>query len=208
MSPHALDVSELPESAMDHRSLIWWGNTLLLLIETTMFALLVASYLYVRMNYPEWPPPLTSETVTISHPVPSLGRPTMTLGLLVLSLVPALWSDRAAMAMNGRAVRISFALLVAMGLAAALLRFHELPALQFNWDDNAYASVIWTIACLHLLHIIVATAENAAMLIWAATHPLDKKHARDVRVSAAYWYWVVGIWIPLYLMIYFGPRMT
>jgi heme/copper-type cytochrome/quinol oxidase subunit 3 len=60
---------------------------------------------------------------------------------------------------------------------------------------------------MHLLHIIVSTSENTAMLLWALTHGLDQKHARDVRVSAAYWYWVVGIWIPLYLLLYFGPRL-
>jgi heme/copper-type cytochrome/quinol oxidase subunit 3 len=208
MNPHALDVSALPESALDHRSLIWWGNTLLLMIETTMFALLVASYLYVRMNYAEWPPTLVNGPVAITQPVPPLERPTLTLVILLLSIIPAVISDRAALAMNGRGVRVSFALLVVLGLGAIGLRFYELPALQFSWDDNAYASVIWTIVCLHLLHIIVATAENAAMLIWALTHPIDRKHARDVRVSAAYWYWVVGIWIPLYAMIYFGPRIS
>jgi len=49
-NPPALDVSGLPQSALDRRSLVWWGNTLLLVIETTMFALLVASYFYVIMN--------------------------------------------------------------------------------------------------------------------------------------------------------------
>jgi cytochrome c oxidase subunit 3 len=208
MNSQALDVSELPESALDHRSLIWWGNLLLLVIETVMFALLVASYLYVRMNYAEWPPPLVHDTVTLNHPVPPLGRPTATLALLVFSLLPAIVADRAALAERTRAVRISFSLVVLAGLVAAWLRFRELPALQFSWDDNAYASVIWTIVCLHLLHVIVSTAENFALLLWAVTHPLDKKHARDVRVSVAYWYWVVGIWIPLYALVYWGPRMS
>jgi cytochrome c oxidase subunit 3 len=208
MNARALDVSALPESALDHRSLIWWGNALLLIIETVMFALLVACYLYVRMNYREWPPPLVHDVVTISHPVPPLARPTLTLGLLLLSLFPAIAADRGALAMNERRVRVNFAVLVVMGLGAGWLRWRELPALQFSWDDNAYASVIWTIVCLHLLHIIVATAENTAMLLWALTHPLDRKHARDVRVSAAYWYWVVGIWVLLYALVYFGPRLA
>jgi len=146
--------------------------------------------------------------VTVNHPRPPLERPTLTLAVLLVSLIPALIADRSALAMNGRAVRLTFALLVVMGIAAAAFRFHEFPALQFGWDDNAYASVIWTIACLHLLHIVVATAENTAMLLWALTHSLDRKHARDVRLSTAYWYWVVGIWLPLYTIIYFGPRIA
>jgi cytochrome c oxidase subunit 3 len=208
MNPHAVDVSELPKSALDHRSLVWWGNLLLLVIETTMFALLVASYFYVRMNYREWPPPLVHSVVTIRHPMPPLASPTLTLAVLLVSLIPAIVADRAALAMKETAVRVSFALVVTLGLGAAWLRFQELPALQFTWNDNAYASVIWTIVCLHLLHIIVSTAENLAMLLWAVTHSLDRKHARDVRTSASYWYWVVGIWIPLYALVYFGPRLS
>src|ERR1700709_1769363 len=118
MNAPGLDVSALPQSALDHRSLVWWGNTLLLVIETTMFALLVASYFYVRMNYREWPPPLVHDVVTIRHPVPPLGRPTLTVALLLVSIVPALVADRAALAMKAGVVRISFFILVLSGLVA------------------------------------------------------------------------------------------
>ncbi|HEY9154735.1 MAG TPA: cytochrome c oxidase subunit 3 [Opitutaceae bacterium] len=207
MNNKALDVSALPESALDHRSLIWWGNTLLLVIETTMFALLVASFLYVRMNFPIFPPVLTTRPITILHPFPELARPTMTLLILIVSVIPAILADRLALRMNSLGVRVTFGILVLFGIVAAISRFYDLHSFLFVWSDNAYASVVWTIASLHLMHIIVATSENTAMLLWAMTHPLDRKHARDVRVSAVYWYWVVGIWIPLYLLIYFGPRI-
>jgi cytochrome c oxidase subunit 3 len=207
MIPAALDVSELPQSALNHRSTVWWGNTLLLVIETTMFALLVASYFYVRMNYPEWPPPLTKGIVTISHPVPPLPAPTFSLAVLVLSLLPAIVCDLGALAMDERRVRRALVGLLLLSLATIALRCGEFPALQFSWDDNAYASVIWTIVCLHLVHMVIAAAEILAMLLWSACHPLDRKHARDVRLTASYWYWIVGLWIPLYALIYLGPRL-
>jgi cytochrome c oxidase subunit III len=208
MNSKALDVSALPESALDHRSLVWWGNALLLVIETVMFALLVGSYFYIRINFREWPPPLVHETVTVLKPQPPLGSATLTLGILLVSLVPALIMDRAALAMKTSRIRAMLGITVALGALAVWLRFRELPSLQFSWDDNAYASVIWMMTCLHLLHIIVSTSENLAMLLWAVTHPIDLKHARDIRVSATYWYWVVGIWLPLYALIYFGPRIV
>jgi heme/copper-type cytochrome/quinol oxidase subunit 3 len=60
---------------------------------------------------------------------------------------------------------------------------------------------------LHLTHLIVGTLENVVMLSWALLMPLDDKHARDVRVGASYWYWIAGIWIPLYAIIYWAPRI-
>ena len=56
VTEHTIDVSDLPPAVEDHRSPIWWGNLLLLCIETTMFGLLVATYFYLRMNFNQWPP--------------------------------------------------------------------------------------------------------------------------------------------------------
>ena len=59
---------------------------------------------------------------------------------------------------------------------------------------------------MHLIHLITGTAENLIMTVWIWLKGLDIKHARDIRVGAGYWYWIAGIWIPLYTIIYFGPR--
>jgi cytochrome c oxidase subunit 3 len=87
-----------------------------------------------------------------------------------------------------------------------VLRFLEFPRLLFVWDANAYAATIWTILGLHLLHLITGTLENLLMLAWIMLKGLDNKHARDVRVTATYWYWIVGIWLLLYGIVYLAPR--
>jgi hypothetical protein len=46
-----LDVSSLPDSALDARSPVWWGNLLLICIETTTMVLLIACYFYIRRNF-------------------------------------------------------------------------------------------------------------------------------------------------------------
>jgi heme/copper-type cytochrome/quinol oxidase subunit 3 len=73
-----LDVSALPESVVDHRSLVWWGNLLLMAIETTLFALLVAGYFYLRPNFSSWPPPHVNQAIANLDPVPRLGVPRLT----------------------------------------------------------------------------------------------------------------------------------
>jgi heme/copper-type cytochrome/quinol oxidase subunit 3 len=98
------------------------------------------------------------------------------------------------------------AVMVAIGVVTIALRFLEFDALQFRWDDNAYAGIVWTTVGMHLLHLVTGTAENLLMALWVWIKGLDTKHARDIRVGAVYWYWIAAIWIPLYVMIYFGPR--
>ena len=126
-----IDVSDLPLSAMDHRSPIWIGNALLLAIETTMFAILVATYFYLRANFQNWPPPQINYLPPNFHPAPDL-----------------LWGT---------------------------------------------------------LNLLVGVIEDTLMFVYISKFGLDDKHARDVRVTAVYWYWIAGIWVPLYVIVYFGP---
>jgi len=204
-----IDVSRLPASAMDHRSPIWWGNILLLLIETTMFALLIATYLYFRIvDFDRWPPPRVDETPILYHPVPDLAVPTINLVLIIVSFVPMFWVDRACLKRNEAAVKIGLTLCILFGIAAIVLRFLEFPGIHFRWDANAYAAVVWTTLALHLAHLITATCENSVMAAWLFTNGMDEKHARDVRVTTTYWYWIIGIWIILYILIYWVPRWS
>jgi cytochrome c oxidase subunit III len=201
-----IDVSELPSTAIDHRSPIWWGNLMLLFIETTMFALVVAGYFYVHQNIKPWPPPRIHLSQPLLNPVPKLGIPMVNLILLLISLIPMIWADYAAWNYRQRAVTIALILSVLIGAGNIVLRFYEFPALHFRWDENAYASFAWTILGMHLLHLMTGTLENSLMLSWLAVKGLDAKHARDIRVTGVYWYWIVGIWIVLYAIVYLSPR--
>ena len=67
----AIDVSNTPDAVFGARSPVWWGNTLLILIESTTMVLLIASYFYIRQNFDEWPHPshLISRRSTIRCPI-------------------------------------------------------------------------------------------------------------------------------------------
>jgi heme/copper-type cytochrome/quinol oxidase subunit 3 len=202
-----IDVSNLPNVAMDHHSPVWWGNMLLLAIETTMFALLVAMLFYVRVvDFVVWPPPMPNLPV-LYNSAPDLLMPTICLLILLLSVLPMVWVDRACLKRNDTAIKMGLVICVLMGTGAMLIRiFYGFAALHFKWNDNAYASITWTILGLHLTHIFVATSELLIMTIWAFVKGLDAKHARDIRITASYWYWVAGIWLLLYLVIWGGTR--
>src|SRR5437868_14106530 len=114
--------------------------------------------------------------------------------------------DLACLRMDLRTVRVGMLIMVLIGFGTIALRFLEFSGLKFRWDDNAYAAIVWTTIGMHLLHLVTGTAENFIMTLWVWLKGMDDKHARDVRVGAVYWYWIVGIWVPLYIIIYFGPR--
>jgi heme/copper-type cytochrome/quinol oxidase subunit 3 len=202
---NTIDVSDLAPSAIDHRSPIWWGNALLLAIETTMFAILVATYFYIRQNFENWPPPQVNFQPPNLHPAPDLFWGTVNLFVILAAALAMLTADWAALRFDRKGILLSTAATILFALAAIALRFREFHGTNFRWDDNAYASVVWAILLMHLLHLIVGICEDALMFAYIAKHGLDDKHARDVRVTAVYWYWIGGIWIPLYALVYFGP---
>jgi cytochrome c oxidase subunit III len=201
-----IDVSKLPHHEFDTYDPVWWGNNGLLAIETAMFAILVATYFYLRQNFALWPPPIAQLTAPL-RPLPLLGYGTANTILLLLSCIPMVVADRAARREDRSTTQIGLAICVACGLAAMVLRGFEFSAVQFRWDSNAYGSVVWFILGMHALHLLVLTSETVLLLIWLRTREFDMKHRVDVVTVAVYWYWVVGVWLVLFAIVYFTPRL-
>lgn len=203
-----IDVSLLPDSAMDARAPLWWGNLFLIFIETTTMGLLVASYFYIRRNFWEWPPPRVDEFPPMLDPSPALTAGTLNLILLVLSLIPMYFTDLAARRHDRRRVATGLMILVGITLVSVVLRFFEFRGTHFRWSDNAYASVVWGILVMHLVYLLIAAGEFLIMGLWALRHPIDPKHALDITLAGGYWYWLTGIWLPVYVILYWYPRWS
>jgi cytochrome c oxidase subunit III len=228
-----LDVSHLPPDALDARSPAWWGNTLLMMIETMTVALLVMSYLYLWRNdrLTPWPPPKTSTAESILDPLPDLGLPTLDLVLLLGSCLlmgmidlharrrfrlmealhiaePSEASEHLRPQIRPTSVGVGLGLLLAIGILAVTLRFMEFKGLKLSWNENAYASLVWTIVGMHLTYLLVAVIEVALVLVWFLLYGFGESLAVDVTLTAVYWYWTAGTWLVLYTVVYWLPRIV
>lgn len=201
-----IDVSELPHHEFDTYDPVWWGNNFLLAIETSMFGILIATYFYLRQNFALWPPPVAQLTATLK-PLPELTYGTANTILLVLSCIPMVFTDLSARRGNKRVSQIGLVIGVICGLAALVLRSFEYAAVYFRWDSNAYGSIVWFVLGMHNLHLAVLTTEAVLLTVWVFTREYDMKHRVDIVTLAVYWYWVVAIWLLLYAIIYFTPRL-
>jgi len=193
-----IDVSALPNSEFGHRGLIWWGTVGFMVIEGSMFVIALVVYFYLRLNVEEWPPGLPD-------PDPSYG--TANLILVLVSLVPAVVSKRAAEAFQLERARVWLLVLVLMGLASVVLRAFEYPALNCRWDDNAYASMVWVLLSMHTIHVSTDVVDSVVLLVMAWTKPMTRKRFVDLSENSLYWYFIVAWWIPIYVVIYFAPRL-
>ena len=207
MSRAVIDISELPHHEFDTYDPVWWGNNLLLAIETSMFGILIATYFYLRQNFALWPPPVAQLTATLD-PLPQLAYGTANTILLLVGTIPMVLTDIAARRGSRGSSQIGLLIAVSCGLGAIVLRSFEFSAVYFRWDSNAYGSVVWFLLGMHMLHLLVLTTEAVLLAIWIFTREFDMKHRVDIVTVAVYWYWVTAIWLVLYAIIYFTPRFS
>lgn len=194
-----IDVSTLPRGTADSRALLWWGNLGMMVIEGTMFMMLIATFLYLRMKNLDWPP--------ATVPMPDMLLPTVNFVLILLVPVPAFLVDRAALNGNVPAARIGLGICILMGIAMMVIRAINLTNLGFKWSDHAYGSIVWSAIGFHAFHLLAATAETSLLFVYSLVRPIVKKQLLDIRCLAVYWYFVTLMWIPFYFFVYVQPWM-
>jgi cytochrome c oxidase subunit 1/cytochrome c oxidase subunit I+III len=194
-----VDVSRLPSAVIDSRSLVWLGTLVMTAIETTVFAIAVAAYFYLRMRAVEWPPARIGP--------PALAVPTINLLVLLVSVLPAIVLDRASRRKNVRVIRIALAANLLFGLVFLILRVFELKALHCWWNSNVYGSITWTILGLHTSNLLTSLLETGIVLAWFLFKPVEDRHFLDSRLDGVFWYFIVLTWIPLYLVVFVTPRL-
>jgi heme/copper-type cytochrome/quinol oxidase subunit 3 len=201
MSPQrtVYDASGLPTVIFGKRSLLWWGTIAFMMIEGFTLLLMVASWFYLRTNEFDWPPGRT--------PNPDLLIPTINTLLLLSVIVPMWLAGRAARRMERMAV--ARWLLVATGITIVVnvLRWWELLAINARWDAHAYASAAWGVVVLHSTLTIVDIFETGTLGLLFLLGKARRKHYPDVVDAADYQFFLSGIWVPLYLVVYWMPRL-
>ncbi len=164
-----------------------------------MFGLLIGSYFYLRLGTPGWPPGGT--------PLPGLLAATANVVVLLASLGPMVWAHRCALRRGRLATLAALVLSIVVGVVVLALRTREFVALGCRWDTHAYGSITWTILGMHTGHVIAATVENVLLVALLVNGPVEAKHYVDLETNALYWYFVVAAWLPLYLLVFLGPRI-
>ncbi len=194
-----LDVSSLAPGAFGHRSIMWWGTMGLAIIESTMFALSFGAYFYLRLRNDTWPP---------NVPPPLLRWGTINLVVLFASAVPNELAKKAAERIDLDATRLWLVVCLAFGVLFNVVRCFEFTSLNVMWNTNAYGSIVWFILAMHTVHIVTDVFDTGVLTTLMFTGPIEEKRFVDVSENSFYWYWVVLIWVPVYFVIYWAPRLT
>lgn len=194
---NTLDVSQLPSFAFGHRSQMWWGTMGVIAIEGTVFVLCIMSYFYLYSHSPSWP---------MTTPAPELLWGTLNTLILLASAIPNHIAKKAAERLDLARVRLWLVICMIFSIAFLGVRIFEFGALNVRWDTDAYGSIVWMLLGLHTAHLLTDALDSLVLTVLMFTGPLEGKRFVDVSENSMYWNFVVGSWLIIYAVIYWGPR--
>jgi len=171
----------------------------IVLIEGTAFALTIGAYFYLASRSDGWPPG--------DIPPPQLRWGTLNVLILLASLIPNELTKKAAERVDLRGVRVWIVVSLLFALGFNLVRVFEFSRLNVWWNENAYGSIVWLLLGLHTTHILTDFLDSTVLAVLMFTGPVEEKRFVDVEENAAYWYFVVLSWLPIYGVIYWAPRL-
>jgi cytochrome c oxidase subunit I+III len=192
-----LDVSSLPPYAVSADAPLWWGQVFLAAIEGTMFSILLAMYCYIRLSVDAWPPP--------GIRMPHHFLPVLSVALLIASCIGSYLASEGSKQGSPRAMVFGLVLNLALGCAAMGVRAIEWNSWNFTWTSTAYGSIVWAILFLHTLDCVLDLLFTLVLALIISRGNYGPRQRLGVYVDSVIWYFLVAIWAPLYIAVYWGP---
>jgi heme/copper-type cytochrome/quinol oxidase subunit 3 len=193
----------LPQRYEGSRAFGWWGMAWLIGTEATLFALLIASYFYLRFRHdPTWPPDGLA--------APKLGLPLLMTAILWSSSIPVHIAERGIKA--GDQVRLRVGLAAGFLLGAVFLVITvavEWPETlqEFRPTTNAYGSLFFTITGFHAVHVLVGLLLSLWTQVRAWRRAFDEHRHLTVQNFTMYWHFVDVVWAFVLATVYLSPNL-
>jgi len=199
MNPsNTIDVSGLSRYNFGPQAPLWWGFVGMILIEATVIASLIASYFYLKMGSISWPPAGTE--------MPKLLLPTINTFILLVSSLAMHRADKSIG--EGKQKQLIRGLVIGIVLASVFLgiKAYEYSHLEYDWSTHSYGSIVWSISMFHAAHVLSVVLKTIIVAYLAVRGYFNQQRRLGVTVNGLYWHFVVVIWIPLYVVLYWSPR--
>lgn len=189
----------LPTYTTGGRSTGWWAILLLIMIETVVFSSLIASYFYLYSSAPVWP--------LDGIDPPKLLLPSIYTVVLFASAFLAWLGDRAIARDDLTGLKRWRAIATVFLLVFLSLKAYEYLTLDYQWDDNAYTSMVWMIAGFHSAHVVTVLIKTCATQVLAWKGFWSARRRSAVQSTTLYWIFVAALWAPLFATSYLFPHL-
>jgi cytochrome c oxidase subunit III len=196
---NVIDVSRLSPYNFGPQAPLWWGFVGMIVIETTVIGALIASYFYLKMGAVEWPPAGTDP--------PKLLLPTINTVILLVSSASMHFADKSISEGNHRGLVRGLIGGIVLAIVFLGIKTYEYRNLEYDWSTHSYGSITWAISMFHAAHVLSVVLKTLFVTYLAMNGYFNQQRRLGVTVNGLYWHFVVFIWIPLYLTLYWSPRL-
>jgi len=190
-TPHIQVVAEAPRTPLVPNGVM--GMLIFVFTELMLFGGFMSAFTIIKSGSSVWPPP--------GQPRLPFTETAFNTGLLLLSGAMLIWTRRVFRRDRAAAQR---PMLVALALAASfvVLQGREWVALLaqgLTLTSSSLGSFFFMVIGLHATHVVIAIA-----LLARAWRRLRRGWLASSQLATAevFWYFVVGIWPMIYLVIY------
>jgi cytochrome c oxidase subunit III len=196
---HPGPVVEIAPSRRRGYSTAWWGMVGLITTEGMIFAILLASYFFLRASAKQWPPP--------GLELPELKLTVVFSFLLWGSSIPIFWGEAAIRKGKVGALRAGLWISFAMGAAFLAYTIKDFDDLHFGWKDNAYGSIFYVVVGLHGLHVLIGLLMNLVVQVKATEGKFSAERHQTVEVFSLYWHFVDVVWVAVFGSLFLSAHI-
>lgn len=172
---------------------------ILILNEAVIFAALVASYFYIRINSPTWP------QANIASP--ELVLPIIMTVVLVSSSFFMQGAESSIKHGNVKRMRLSMLIAFLLATGFLLLQAYEYSTSEFTPQTASYGSLFFGITGLHGAHVLAAVLMSLFVQVRAGLGHFGERRHLAVENTVLYWHFVDLVWLVIFSVLYLSPHL-
>jgi heme/copper-type cytochrome/quinol oxidase subunit 3 len=194
-----IEASELPTTLSGEKAPGYWGVVSLIATEAALFGSLIFGYYYLASSSPHWPP--------LGLKPPDIYHGTIGTILLFSASVPMYWADVSIR--RGKQLQLMIGLGLTMTFAAFFLGLEliDYVASDFGPQENAYASLFFTITGIHALHVFIGILLMSGLMVRAWLGHFNERRHMAVQNVSLYWHFVGAVWAVIFSSFWVFPRI-
>jgi cytochrome c oxidase subunit I+III len=177
-----------------------WGTALVILVVAVLFAGMLLSYFYLRLENPQWPPPGIAD--------PGVGGAIVAAALMVASGVAVRAALRRVRAADQRGFIAALAVALVLAGGGVAVQVVNLVRLDLGWTTHAYGSIFFLLAGFLVVVAAGSLIMVALTLYWAVRGQYTARRHANVANVARFWAAMVVIWVVGFGTLYLGPQLT
>jgi cytochrome c oxidase subunit 3 len=172
------------------------GMLLFIISEIMVFGAFFTAYFFIRV---------VSDTAAW-FPIDDMELPKLIAGIntaiLISSSFTLHWAETAIKRDNRRVLRIAMLTTFLLGCTFLFIQINEYVHIGFAPQDNAQATIFYSLTGLHGAHVFIGLTLLAIVTIRAFRGHYSANAHKGVEVPGIYWHFVDAMWIVVYASVY------